>query len=117
MRLERHVRKRMSVRSVRIRRRLKTDARKIKLINIVISVNFLVLCNVENPAFLCYISWLFRFIWSVDYCTRPAIILCSKFLVTRSEVPIHTSRMRKTLTPSALQSGTLCIALKVIPRM
>jgi hypothetical protein len=77
--------------------------KKIKLSNILCSVNFLVMLCGETDFSALYTMVNFSLLGM--YCTQHATIPSSKHLVTSSEVPICTAQMPKT--------PTLCIRLQV----
>jgi hypothetical protein len=84
--------KAIHVRSGRTRRGLKKVVKKIKLNNILCSVNFLMMCSVVKSTPLCYVTWLCSILFGA-YCTRPATLSSIKLLITDSlrDYISHTS--------------------------
>jgi hypothetical protein len=78
-----HIRKWRSGRSRRIERVLKTVVKNVQLINIISSVNFIVISSVLKSTFMSYIPWWCLILFGV-YCMWSATIPYSKPLVSDS---------------------------------
>lgn len=80
---------------------------KIKLNNILCSVNFLVMCSVVKSTSLCYVPWQCFILFTV-YCTQLATIPSSKLLVTES---LHGSNSHSS---KAKNADTICTYLYML---